>query len=223
MRLSHVTSAHTNQLEWLQLVYRVPSEPSRKRTYIWRQLRGLGAVYLQDACCVLPRTADAEQALVGVATKVREFGGEAWLSLLGPAEPEWHERLVALFNQSRDEEYEEFFDTLERFEHEIARESRKGKFTFAALEEIEDEYERLARWLARVRSRDPFGARGGRDADAALAAARAKLETFAEHVHQREHVKAAASDGLSAESSGGDLAPPPATGRRADGETDAVH
>ena len=222
MPLSHVTSAPSNQLEWLQLVYKVPSEPSRKRTYIWRQLRGLGAVYLQDACCVLPRTADAEQALVGVATKVREFGGEAWLSVLGPAEPEWYERLVALFNQSRDEEYEEFFDTLERFEHEIAQESRKGKFTFAALEEIEDEYERLARWLARVRSRDPFGAPGGRDSDAALAHARGKLETFAEHVHQREHVKAGASDGLPVESIVGEVASPLVTGPMADAGADAA-
>src|SRR5919199_423081 len=156
---------------WLRLVYRGPAEPSRKRTYIWRQVRGLGAVYLQDACCVLPRTEAAEQALRQLAAKVREFGGEAMLSVLGPAEPGWDERLVAILNRARDEEYEELLDTTERLEEEIARETRKGKFTFAALEEIEDEYERLERWLVRVRARDPFGAPGGQQADERLARA----------------------------------------------------
>jgi hypothetical protein len=180
-------------MEWLQLVYKVPAEPSRKRTYIWRQVRGLGAVYLQDACCVLPRTEAAEQALRQVAEKVREFGGEAMLSVLGPAEPGWEERLVARLNRARDEEYEELLDTTERLEEEIARESRKDKFTFAALEEIEDEYDRLERWLERVRARDPFSAPGGQNTDARLAQARAKLEAFAEQVQRRERIDAGAN------------------------------
>lgn len=173
-------------MEWLQLVYRVPAEPSRKRTYIWRQLRGLGAVYLQDACCVLPRTPATERGLAEVAAKVREFDGEATLSLLGPAEPDWAERLVGVFNRARDEEYQELLDTVERFEEEVARETRKGKFTFAALEEIEDEHERLERWLARVRARDPFGAPLGAAADTRLAEARRTLEGFADAVHRHE-------------------------------------
>ena len=115
-------------------------------------MRGLGAVYLQDACCVLPRTEGAEQALRQIAAKVREFGGEAMLSVLGPAEPGWEDRLVSILNRARDKEYAELLDTTERLEEEIARESRKDKFTFAALEEIEDGYERLERWLERVRA-----------------------------------------------------------------------
>lgn len=177
-------------MEWLQLVYTVPAEPSRKRTYIWRQVRGLGAVYQQDACCVLPRSEAAEQALRQVADKVREFGGQAMLSVLGPAEPGWEEHLVSRLNRARDEEYEELLDTTERLEDEIARESRKDKFTFAALEEIEDEYDRLERWLERVRARDPFGAPGGQNAHARLAQARAKLEAFAEQVQRRERIEA---------------------------------
>jgi hypothetical protein len=173
-------------VEWLQLIYKVPAEPSRKRTYVWRQLRGLGAVYLQDACCVLPRGAGAERALAEVAAKVREFGGEAMLSVLQPAEPGWEEQLVAKVNRARDEEYEELADTAERLSEEIARESRKGKFTFAALEEVEDELERLEGWQARVQARDAFGAPLRERADQTLGQARAALETFAAEVQRRE-------------------------------------
>ncbi|HYU19484.1 MAG TPA: Chromate resistance protein ChrB [Chloroflexota bacterium] len=181
-------------MEWLQLVYKVPAEPSRKRTYIWRQLRGLGAVYLQDACCVLPRTPESERRLGEVAAKVREFGGVATLSALGPAEPGWEERLVAAVNHARDEEYQELLDTTERFEEEVARETRKGKFTFAALEEIEDDFERLERWLARVRERDVFAAALRAEAEERLAQARRVLEAFRDEVHGRERAHAAGGD-----------------------------
>lgn len=173
-------------MEWLQLVYRVPAEPSRKRTYVWRQLRGMGAVYLQDACCVLPRTEAAEQGLSEVAAKVREFGGEATLSVLGPAEPGWTEQIVATFNRARDEEYEELLKTIERFEDEIARETRKGKFTFAALEEVEDEYTRIERWFGKVCQRDLFIASQGSGVKDELARAQAAFNAFTEAVHRME-------------------------------------
>lgn len=180
---------------WLQLVYRVPAEPSRKRTFVWRQLRGLGAVYLQDGCCVLPRTPDAEAGLADVAAKVREFGGEATLSLLAAAEDGWQERMVALVNRARDEEYEEVADTAERLVEEIARETRKGKLTFAALEEIEGEHERLTRWLARVVARDVCTAGGRAEAEAKLTVAERSLEAFAEEVQRREGAHAAGGAG----------------------------
>ena len=173
-------------MEWLQLVYRVPAEPTRKRTYVWRQLRGLGAIYLQDGCCVLPRTPEAETGLAEAAAKVREFDGEATLSILAPAEDGWEERLVALVNRARDEEYEEVADTAERLVEEIARETRKGKLTFAVLEEVEGERERLERWLERVRARDACGAPLRPHAEAKLAEAHAELERFADEVHRRE-------------------------------------
>lgn len=173
-------------VEWLQLVYRVPPKPTRMRTYVWRQLRGMGAVYLQDACCVLPRTEDAELGLAVVAAKVREFGGEATLSVLTPAEPGWDERMVSLLNRARDEEYEELLNTIERLEDEVARETRKRKFTFAALEEVEDEWTRIDRWLLRVRARDPFGAPGRVPAERELAKAKRALETFTDKVHQEQ-------------------------------------
>jgi len=172
-------------MKWLQLIYKLPAEPSRKRTYVWRQLRGLGAVYLQDGCCILPRTPSAETGFAEIAAKVREFGGDATLSTLGPAEPGWDEHMVATLNQARDEEYEELIDTIERFEEEIARETRKGKFTFAALEEIDDEYERLERWLERIRARDLCNASLASRAPEKCDGARVVREAYAEEVHRR--------------------------------------
>jgi len=39
---------------WLLLVYRVPPEPSRLRSAVWRRLKSLGAIYLQNSAAALP-------------------------------------------------------------------------------------------------------------------------------------------------------------------------
>ena len=44
---------------WLLLIYRVPQAPPGRRTYVWRQLRQLGAVYLQQAAAILERGPEA--------------------------------------------------------------------------------------------------------------------------------------------------------------------
>jgi len=37
---------------WIVLTYRVPREPSANRVYVWRKLKQLGAIALQDAAWV---------------------------------------------------------------------------------------------------------------------------------------------------------------------------
>jgi DNA-binding transcriptional regulator PaaX len=44
---------------WLMLIYRVPSEPSRLRTAVWRRLKALGAVYVANSVAVLPESPEA--------------------------------------------------------------------------------------------------------------------------------------------------------------------
>jgi hypothetical protein len=49
--------------EWLLLVYRVPSEPTRLRASVWRRLRNLGAIYVQNSVAAAPRTPQSERLL----------------------------------------------------------------------------------------------------------------------------------------------------------------
>ena len=42
--------------KWLMLIYSVPRHPSASRLYVWRKLKRLGAIMLQDAVWVLPLT-----------------------------------------------------------------------------------------------------------------------------------------------------------------------
>jgi hypothetical protein len=171
---------------WLLLIYRVPQDPPGRRTYVWRQLRQLGAVYLQQAAAVLPERSELRTALDALSQRIREYGGE--VSLLSTVSPDegWEGELLERFNQARDAEYAEVVENVERFEDEIKRERSKGRFTFAQLEDIEGEWEKLQRWYERVRVRDFFDVPGRAGADDALTRGQAALEAFTAEVSARE-------------------------------------
>lgn len=180
---------------WLLLIYRVPQDPPGRRTYVWRQLKQLGAVYLQQAAAVLPDRPALRAALAALAERIRTQAGEA--SLLETTSPTaaWEQELIQRFNRARDEEYAEMVETVERFEEELRRESRKGKFTFAELEENEADWEKLQRWRERIAARDFFGGAGRAAADAALERGRLALAAFADAVYRHEDVQASGDGG----------------------------
>ena len=67
------------RMRWVLLVYRLPREPSRHRVAVWRKLRDLGALYLQDGVAALPEDAVTREQLEWLQLRVREAGGEATL------------------------------------------------------------------------------------------------------------------------------------------------
>jgi hypothetical protein len=171
---------------WLLLIYRIKAESSGRRTYVWRQLRQLGAVYLQQAVAVLPDRPELRARLDQLGQRIRASGGEA--SLLDTLSPNggWDEELVARFNSARDAEYDEIIDSVERFEDEIRRESRKKRFRFAELEEGDTDWAKLHGWFVRLTQRDFFGAPGRNAAEQALARGHELLVAFTQEVYRHE-------------------------------------
>ncbi len=180
------TPARTTHGHWLVLIYRVPSDPSSARSAIWRETRRLGALALQHAVCLLPLSEANRAAYARVARRVEEYGGEA--TVLETASPDegWQAKIVARFNVARDEEYDEVVDETERFHEEIARERRKGKFTFAELEDEESNLERLRKYLAQVQARDAFEAAGYARAAAEVEGCAVALAAFAQEIYERQ-------------------------------------
>lgn len=175
---------------WLLLIYRVPQNPPGLRTYVWRQLKGLGAVYLQQAAAILPNRPKTRQALAALAERIRADAGEvSLLETISPS-PVWEQDLIGRFNTLRDAEYAELRKAIERFEDDIRRETRKGKFSFAELEDVESDWEKLQRWQARIELRDFFTAPGRALSVEALARGEATLGDFAATVEAHEDVHA---------------------------------
>jgi hypothetical protein len=60
---------------WLLLIYKVPNEPSARRVYVWRKLKGMGAILLQDSAWVLPATSRTREKMQWLATEIRDMEG----------------------------------------------------------------------------------------------------------------------------------------------------
>jgi len=87
------------------LVYRIPREPSLNRVAVWRTLRDLGALYLQDGVATLPEDAVTREQLEWLQLSVREAGGEATLWEGRPGTVAEEAELVEAFRSSREEAY----------------------------------------------------------------------------------------------------------------------
>ena len=167
--------------EWLVLVYKIPPEPSRLRAGVWRKLKAAGALYLQNGVATLPAGPASERVLRGIAEEMRGMGGTAQLfagQLLGD-----EAALRDQFNRARDEEYTELLARCRDVHAELARERAAGKYTFAELEENEDDLAKLEAWRDKIGRRDAFGAALAEEAAEALAACRADLEGYAGDVY----------------------------------------
>ncbi|MDT5071112.1 MAG: hypothetical protein QOH82_432 [Mycobacterium sp.] len=93
---------------WLLLIYRIPAEPTRLRAAVWRRLKSLGAVYLQNSAAALPARDGAERALRKLRREILEMDGSA--VLLSCSAVAGGQDVVALFEAARDSEYEEILD-----------------------------------------------------------------------------------------------------------------
>jgi hypothetical protein len=93
------------RLRWVLLIYRLPREPSRHRVAVWRKLRDLGALYLQDGVAALPEDAVTREQLEWLQLRVREAGGEATLWEGRPGTVAEEAGLVGVFRSSREEAY----------------------------------------------------------------------------------------------------------------------
>jgi 2-hydroxychromene-2-carboxylate isomerase len=172
---------------WLVLVVRVPAEPSRHRVAVWRELRRVGAVSLGQGVWIAP---DAPVFADGVARAIelaqRGDGEVVVLNASGRAEPD-AARLEALFTAERHDEWAEFISECTKFDVEIAKEIRIGKFTLAELEEEEQSLERLRRWHRELAARDVFGAPNAAEAAHQLKHCTERLAEYTELVFTALH------------------------------------
>src|SRR5215467_13376739 len=125
-------------LLWLLLIYTVPAKPTRKRAYIWREVKKVGAVYLRDGVCALPERPETLRAVEAIAARVREFEGEATVVTGARVDGARTEAVIAAFVSARSDEYAEITRDAERLLEHIAHETSHRDFTFAELEELEE-------------------------------------------------------------------------------------
>jgi hypothetical protein len=169
---------------WLLLIYRVPPEPTRLRSTVWRRIKSLGAIYLQNSVAALPTSTANERALRKLRREIVDMSGTAMLIsasvMAGEAE------VRTMFQTARNDEYEEIVDKCEDFLRQVQKEYDENHFTYAELEENEVDLVKLKNWFAKIIERDVFGASGRAACEQNLEKCEQTLEAYAARVYAEE-------------------------------------
>jgi len=102
-------------MRWLQLTYRVPSEPSQKRVWVWRRLQNLGAFALQNSVYLLPFSEEVEKHFRQLAHEIREMGGEASIFSVTALDAADERRILQVITEARENEYNTVIKVCARF------------------------------------------------------------------------------------------------------------
>jgi hypothetical protein len=94
-----------NAIRWLQLTYKVPSEPSQKRVWVWRRLQNLGAYALQNSVYLLPYSEEVEKHFRQLVHEIHEMGGEASIFSVVALDLADEQRILQTLLETRNSEY----------------------------------------------------------------------------------------------------------------------
>jgi hypothetical protein len=155
-------------LGWLLISISTAGAPASLRTQVWRRLRSLGALYLQQSVCLLPDRPEVTRAVHRLVDRVHRDGGSARLLRVVLPQAAEEAAVTAEFQAARDAEYAELLARIPELEHELAHERTRVRTTYAEVEESEADLERFRSWLAKIAVRDYFAAPRGPQAQAAV-------------------------------------------------------
>ena len=167
------------------LVYRVPTEPTSRRVAVWRDLKRMGALYLQQCVCILPDLPAVRDELARVTAKIPELEGEYTLFDVPRLAEADATKITASFRLLRDKEYAEIVEECEtKFVKEVEFEHFRRNYTFEEAEEIGQDLEKIRRWFARIVERDWFGGSRRAEVEVWIEKCQELLNAFEQEVYR---------------------------------------
>ena len=108
-------------MDWIVLTYRLPAEPSRHRVAVWRELRKVGAVSLQQATWALPARHDFVEAASRAVGLIEQGEGDALVFDAVPRGQGMEARLEELFTAAELDEEDQNLERLRRWFRDLRR------------------------------------------------------------------------------------------------------
>ena len=175
-----------SSLKWLLLLTQIPASASSARVALWRRLKAAGATSVEHGAWMLPASKEHRALLNELAQTVRAQGGSS--SLFEATAVSDDNEMIARFNSDRQREYQEFATRAQGLLDEVAKEIAAEKFTFAELEEVEDDLKKLDVWLSKIGARDFFAGNALAAAQDQLGACTRAVESFTADVYEADGI-----------------------------------
>jgi len=142
-------TSDTDERAWLLVSVSTAGAAATLRVQVWRKLRSLGALYLQQSVCLLPEREETTRQVRRLLDRVRHQGGSARSLRVTFPDPAEQQQVIGEFNATRDAEYAEVLERGLAFGEERALEGARSRATYAEVDESEADLERFRSWLAR--------------------------------------------------------------------------
>lgn len=173
-------------MEWLLFLSQLPTNPSSLRVTVWRRMRSVGALGVQNGVWMLPDRPEPAAFLQELAGMVLDQGGGSQILKVMALNEQFEAEILARFRAERAEEYAEFLERSAEFLAEIDKEIGNLKFTFAELEENEQDLQRLTGWLEKIQKRDFLGGDKAQEAASMLSRCCDVLKDFTDQVYKKQ-------------------------------------
>ena len=102
--------------DWLLItVSTPPGGTSTLRVYAWRNLRSLGAHYLQQSVCLVPATPTTTRTATRVVTRLRAQGGAGETFRIHLTDSKQETAIIDAMQRERTDEYNEVVESARQF------------------------------------------------------------------------------------------------------------
>jgi hypothetical protein len=160
--------------EWVILVYKIPSQPTRLRAQTWRHLQRIGALYLQDAVSIVPATSELAENMQWIADEIQELGGEAYLFRATTTTPGHEQQVLRRFAEADRTEAIRIRETVKVLEQRLGSVVSPEDLTAC-----DDDLRRIRQAALKLRRRSHFPVREEEALHRKLRVARDRIDRLA--------------------------------------------
>jgi hypothetical protein len=121
-----------------------------------------------------------------IKNEIIQGGGDALLFEAVGLDRTEEEQIVSRFNEERNEAYRELLSKCDAYIEEVHKEMEEKHFTYAELQENDEETKKLKQWFEKIRKFDFYGAPLLAEAEQRLAVCEKILEEYAQMVYKTE-------------------------------------